>query len=63
MINLNDYAKTIEGEKWVPFDKAVQALNELASQYSTTKLDEALNHLTEATSIMSNLEKQVEKDD
>ena len=42
MIDLNDYAKVIEGEKWVPFDKAVEALNELANQYSTTKLDEAL---------------------
>lgn len=63
MIDLNDYAKVIEGEKWVPFDKAVEALNELANQYSTTKLDEALDHLAKATNVMSNIEKEVEKDD
>ena len=63
MIDLNDYAKVIEGEKWVPFSKAVEALNELANQYSTTKLDEALDHLAKATNVMSNIEKEVEKDD
>ena len=63
MIDLNDYAKVIEGEKWVPFNKAVEALNELAKQYSTTKLDEALDHLAKATNVMSNIEKEVEKDD
>tara|TARA_Y100001972_G_scaffold38536_1_gene47490 strand:- start:179 stop:367 length:189 start_codon:yes stop_codon:yes gene_type:complete len=58
MIDLNDYAKVIDGEKWVPFDKAVAALNELAKVYSTEKLDEALNQISKATQIMSDIEKE-----
>ena len=63
MIDLNKYSKEFDGIKYVPFDKAVEALNELANQYSTTKLDEALDHLAKATNVMSNIEKEVEKDD
>ena len=58
MIDLNDYAKVIDGEKWVLFDKAVAALNELAKVYSTEKLDEALNQISKATQIMSDIEKE-----
>ena len=58
MIDLNEYSKEFDGIKYVPFDKAVEALNELAKLYSTEKLDEALNKITEATQIMSNIEKQ-----
>ena len=58
MIDLNKYSKEFDGIKYVPFDKAVEALNQLAKLYSTEKLDEALNKITEDTQIMSNIEKQ-----
>ena len=58
MIDLNKYSKEFDGIKYVPFDKAVEALNQLGKLYSTEKLDEALNKITEATQIMSNIEKQ-----
>tara|TARA_B100001778_G_C18182399_1_gene447466 strand:- start:81 stop:275 length:195 start_codon:yes stop_codon:yes gene_type:complete len=62
-IDLNNYSKTIDGVKYVPFDKAVEALNELARLYSTEKLDEALNEITKASQIMSKIENQEVKDD
>jgi len=63
MIDLNDYKIEVEGKEYVPFDKAVEALNELAKLYSTQKLDEALNEITKASQIMSKIENQEVKDD
>ena len=44
MIDLNDYAKVIEGEKWVPFSKAVEALNELANHMAEAPFRTVFGH-------------------
>ena len=58
MIDLNNYSKEFDGIKYVPFDKAVEALNELAKLYSTQKLDDAIKTLSnELSSVKPDLSK------
>ena len=57
MIDLNDYKIEIEGKEYVPFNKAVEALNELSKQLDNTdKLDEILSELDKSANILSNID-------
>ena len=55
MININDYVVEIDGTKYIPYDIAVKALNNVYSSEVDSKIDDLQTKLVESIKNISNI--------
>jgi|SaaInlStandDraft_2_1057019.scaffolds.fasta_scaffold85690_2 hypothetical protein len=55
MININDHVVEIEGTKYIPYDIAVKALNNVYTSQVDSKIDNLQEKLVESIKNISNL--------
>jgi len=55
MININDYVVEIDGTKYIPYDIAVKALNNVYTSEVDSKIDDLQVKLVESIKNISNI--------
>lgn len=55
MININDYVIEIDGTKYIPYDIAVKALNNVYTSEVDSKIDDLQTKLVESIKNISNI--------
>jgi len=55
MININDHVKEIDGIKYIPYDIAIKAMNNIFTDDITNTISDLENKLTESINDLNNV--------